>query len=153
MRAPGNEQGQRSAQASVAAELFVDTSAWYPLAQRQHPDHTRLATALRERIAAGTRVVTTNLVLAETHALMLSRIGQGIALAFLRQVRAPPNDVVYSTEELERRAEASWLERYDDQTFSMTDALSFEVMVDRRIREALTLDHHFAVAGFTVVPR
>jgi len=68
-------------------------------------------------------------------------------------VRAPPNDVVYSTEELERRAEASWLERYDDQTFSMTDALSFEVMVDRRIREALTLDHHFAVAGFTVVPR
>ncbi len=67
----------------MAAELFVDTSAWYPLAQRQHPDHTRLATALRERIAAGTRVVTTNLVLAETHALMLSRIGQGIALAFL----------------------------------------------------------------------
>jgi len=136
----------------VAAELFVDTSAWYPLAQRQHPDHARVARTLTKRVIAGTRIVTTNLVLAETHALLLSRAGQQKALVFLREVRTLPNEVVYSTGLIEKQAETLWLERYEDQTFSLTDAVSFQVMTERRIREALTLDNDFRVAGFAVIP-
>lgn len=34
----------------------------------------------------------------------------------------------------------------------MTDALSFEVMRVRGISDALALDTHFAVAGYTMVP-
>ena len=41
-----------------------------------------------------------------------------------------------------------WLARYDDQGFSFADAVSFAVMTERGIREALTLDRHFVVAGF-----
>jgi predicted nucleic acid-binding protein len=137
----------------VAAELFVDTSAWYPLARTAHPDHARAVTALKERVAAGVRIVTTNLILAETHALLLSRAGPDTALAFLREIRTPPNEVVDSGAELEQRAVAWWLERYRDQLFSLADAVSFQVMRERRIREALTLDHHFAVAGFAILPR
>jgi predicted nucleic acid-binding protein len=44
------------------------------------------------------------------------------------------------------------LERYEDRDFSFTDAVSFAVMSERRIREALTLDTHFAAAGFAVLP-
>ena len=43
-------------------------------------------------------------------------------------------------------------ERYDDRDFSLADAVSFEVMAQRGVREALTLDHHFAAAGFVAVP-
>ena len=51
-----------------------------------------------------------------------------------------------------KRAVTHWLERYDDQDFSFADAVSFEVMAERGVREALTLDRHFAAAGFVVLP-
>jgi predicted nucleic acid-binding protein len=137
----------------VAGELFVDTSAWYPVVVRSHPDHKRIASVLTTRIRQRLRVVTTNLVIAETHALLLRRAGREPALTFAKTVRQSPNLIVGSDPELEDLALSDWLERYDDQDFSFTDAVSFAVMRERRIEEALTLDPHFTVAGFQVVPR
>jgi predicted nucleic acid-binding protein len=135
----------------MTAELFVDTSAWYPIAVPNHPDHGWLADAMVGSIRGGRRVVTTNLILAETHALLLSRAGRRAALGFLRAVRQPPNEVVGATPDLEDRAITHWLERYEDQDFSLADAVSFEVMAGRGIREVLTLDHHFSAAGFVMI--
>jgi len=135
----------------VTASLFVDTSAWYPLADSSHSDHEALASALRERVQAGARIVTTNLVLAETQALLMRRAGREVALRFTRTVRQPPNSVEYSTFEREEAALGNWLERFSDQHFSLTDAVSFVVMDELEIREALALDHHFATAGFVVI--
>lgn len=132
----------------MPAELFVDTSAWYPLVDTAHPDHEALAGILRERIAAGAVVVTTNLVLAESHALIMRRIGREPALTFLDGARAEPNVVVYSDREIEKKARADWLDRFGDQRFSLTDAVSFAVMTERGINEALALDRHFSTAGF-----
>jgi predicted nucleic acid-binding protein len=64
----------------------------------------------------------------------------------------PPTIVVASTTDLEVRARQDWLERYGDQLFTLTDAVGFAVMAERGIREALTLDRHFASAGFVMVP-
>jgi predicted nucleic acid-binding protein len=130
----------------------LDTSAWFPLLGRRHPDHARVAAALRQRRRAGARVLTTNLVVAETHALLLSRVHRAAALAFLRQVGLAGELVVSSTPELELRARQDWLERSADQDFSLADAVSFALMSERGMREALTLDRHFAAAGFVVVP-
>ena len=132
----------------MTPELFVDTSAWYPLVDRSAPDHAHLAAVLRERITGGWTLVTTNLVLAESHALITRRIGKETALSFLLEVRAPPNIVELSTPEREELAERDWLARFSDQAFSLTDAVSFTVMAERRIGEALALDRHFATAGF-----
>jgi predicted nucleic acid-binding protein len=132
----------------VPAEFFVDTSAWYPLVVARHPDHTRFASALRALIRNHRRLVTTNLVVSETHALLLRRVGHAAALTFIQTVGETPNVVVRSSRELEMAAERDWLARYDDQDFSFADAVSFAVMTERGIREALTLDHHFVVAGF-----
>ncbi len=136
----------------MAAELFVDTSAWYPLADPGHPDHAALAGELTERVRAGMRIVTTNLVVAETHALLLRRVGRGGALRFLREVRRELLLVELSTADLEERAASAWLERFEGQPFSLTDAVSFTVMSDRGITQAMTLDRHFAAAGFIMVP-
>jgi uncharacterized protein len=134
------------------AEIFVDTSAWYPLAVRRDPAHDAVAGALRERIRRAARVITTNLVVAETHALLLRRTTRAAALAFIRHVGQPPNLVVHSTPELEAQGVADWLERYDDEDFSFADAVSFAVMTERGITDALTLDGHFGGAGFRVLP-
>lgn len=136
----------------MAAEVFVDTSAWYPIVVASHPQHKALARALAECVRSGHRVVTTNLVVAESHALLLHRVHRQAALTFARTVRESPNLVVFSTPELETAAIRNWLDKFDDQDFSLTDAVSFQVMKSRRIDEALTLDRHFGTAGFGAMP-
>lgn len=134
----------------MARELFVDTSAWYPIVDRVHPDHEALARELRARVQDGWTLVTTNLVLAESHALIMGRIGRQVARTFLSAARAAPNVVVHSTAALEESADTDWIARFDDQDFSLADAVSFAVMTERGIAEALTRDRHFATAGFAV---
>ena len=41
--------------------------------------------------------------------------------------------------------------RRSDKDWSLTDCTSFVVMQQRRIQEALTADHHFEQAGFTIL--
>jgi uncharacterized protein len=137
---------------AIPAELFVDTSAWYPIADAGHPDHPVLAAALRRAVGEGRRIVTTNLVVAETQVLLLRRVGRRPALRFAEEVRREPMVVERGTGEVEERAVEHWLRRFQDQPFSFTDAVSFAVMERRGIREALALDHHFTVAGFDRVP-
>jgi predicted nucleic acid-binding protein len=136
----------------VARELFVDTSAWYALVDTGERARSRVGKALNEAIEDRYRIVTTDLIVAETHALLLRRFNRDVALAFLREIRSEPNVVVESTREVEEQARRDWLERYADQDFSLADAVSFAVMRERRISKALTLDHHFSAAGFEVEP-
>ena len=132
--------------------LFVDTSAWYPLVNAAHRDHDVLAGELRQQIRSGAQLVTTNLVVAETHALLLRRAERHAALAFLESVSQSPNRIETITPERTATAIGGWIEPFADQPFSLTDAASFAVMTELGIREALTLDGHFAAAGFVVLP-
>jgi predicted nucleic acid-binding protein len=111
-----------------------------------------VARELRWAVQQGARIVTTNLVIAETHALLLRRLHCGAARAFLREVRQAPHIVVTSTPEHEKSAEQDWLDRFQDQDLSLTDAVSFAVMTERGIGQALTLDRHFAAARVAMLP-
>jgi len=137
----------------VAAEVFVDAGVWYGAANRALAEHGLSLAVLGEVAAEGIGLVTTNLVVAEVHASLLRRVHRRAALAFLRSVRAVPHAVITSSADLEERAIRDWIERYDDQEFSLADAVSFAVMAERGIQEALTFDRHFATAGFRVRPR
>ena len=134
-------------------ELFVDTSAWFALADHRTLGRDNVERAFAQRLSRGVRIVTTNLVVAETHALLLRRLSHRAALTFVTSVVIAPTVVVMSSSALDERAKVDWLVRYDDQPFSFTDAVSFAVMRERKMREALTLDHHFATAGFDMVPK
>ena len=96
--------------------------------------------------------MTTNLVVAETHALLLRRAGLHAASAFLKTVREAPTEIEYINAEREEAAIGNWIERFSDQPFSLADAASFVVMTELGIQEALTLDRHFMVAGFITLP-
>lgn len=97
-------------------------------------------------------LVTTNLVVAESHISIRRAVGHPVAMRFLRALRDSPRLVkVYSDEHSEQHAEEI-LRRYADQDFSFVDAVSFAVMQQRGITEAFTFDHHFLVAGFALVP-
>ena len=135
----------------------MDSSFWYVLVIRKRgaaelERHEAAGTLLRRLIRDRTRLVTTDLVVAETHQLLLARGRRDTALAFLRGFPSPNTEVVASAPELEAEAVSEWIERHSDQDFSLTDAVSFALMKQRGIRRALTFDRHFAAAGFEMLP-
>ena len=132
---------------------FLDTSGWFAALSSKEAKHRAAHTAYREWLEGGTQLVTTNLVVAEMQ-LLLSRFrGADEGFRFIDSLyQDPTHDVVFVDRELERASVDRWLRRYRDQRLSLADAVSFEVMRSRRIRHALSLDAHFELAGFELVP-
>ena len=130
--------------------VFVDSSAWFALADTSDEFHRR-ARDTYPLLLAGGRLITTNLVLAETYTLIRYELGWASAIAFLDLVKASPRiEVVRADGELEDAALAI-LRQYRDQPFSYTDGVSFAVMKALSLEEAFTFDSHFAAAGFRMI--
>ncbi len=69
-------------------------------------------------------------------------------LTFLAHLTDNPLvEVIWVDEALHRAAQA-YLEARLDKRYSLCDAISFVVMQERGLLEALTTDHHFEQAGF-----
>ncbi len=137
----------------MAQELFVDSSAWIALADRSDKYHAAAARVYPELLRQYHRLVTTNLVIAETYNLLHRSLGLQPALEFLEHVSVSPSiEKICSTIELEVQAEKI-LRQYADQDFSFTDAVSFALMHTQAIKAAFTFDKHFLIAGFERLPR
>jgi predicted nucleic acid-binding protein len=131
---------------------LVDTGALLAVANPRDQYHERAVTLGRRFLAQGGRWVGTTLVLAELHGHLLQRRGAATADVHLgRLLDDPAYEWVDATVELVSEAKARWLERFRDQAFSLTDAVSFEVMRRMRLTTAYAFDHHFEVAGFALL--
>lgn len=127
--------------------VFVDTAAFVALFDRRDGEHA-VARRISDRLTEQQSLLyTTNFVLAETHALLLKRLGIAIALDLIRALRVGSTMVVRVDEAAEDRA-LDILTRYSDKDFSYTDATSFAVMERLGIEIAFTFDHHFGQYGF-----
>jgi predicted nucleic acid-binding protein len=128
--------------------LFADTFYWFALLNRTDAAHGRAVA-----FAAGNTdaLVTTPWVLTEwADGMADPRVRRGV-LPLLRALRADPlMTIVPATDDLFDRG----LELYDqrpDKEWSLTDCISFVVMSDYGITEALTGDRHFEQAGFVAL--
>lgn len=111
-------------------------------------NHGAADAAIRAAIRDATPLITTNLVLAEVHRLVLFRAGiRAATVAFDKITGSPAVTVTYVTAEHHRAARV-WLDKLHDQVISLTDAVSFAVMDDHKCRHAITFDHDFWTAGF-----
>ena len=137
----------------MSRTCFLDTSGWYAVLRQQEERHSAAQTCYERELQTGTRFVTTNLVLAEMHALMTRHRSPPEALRFLDAMRRDPiHSVIYADADLEREATDRWLRPFGDQRFSLADAISFEVMRQERLTVAFALDQHFRTAGFELIP-
>jgi predicted nucleic acid-binding protein len=93
------------------------------------------------------------MILAELHVQLVRTLGPRAAAEHLATLKSDPLiEEVYTNRDLESSAVSDWLFRFDDQPFTLTDAVSFAVMRKRKLREAFTFDQRYAVAGFSLVP-
>jgi uncharacterized protein len=130
--------------------VLVDTSAYFALTySRENPSAQARAIAAHLRIERW-QVFTTNFILAEIHALLLSRLNRAVAATFLQEIDRGPTTIVRATEADEQRARAI-IDQYQDKDFSLVDAISFAVMERLEIGHAFTFDHHFAQYGFVIL--
>ena len=136
----------------MTREIFIDTGAWIALADITDNLHPVAIEAYPLVLQQWDRLVTTNLVIAEAYNLIRRRLGYKAGMQFLETLRKSPRLIkVYSDEAIETEAE-TLLHQYNDQTFSLVDAISFALMTQRDIAEAFAFDRHFVTAGFTLVP-
>jgi uncharacterized protein len=129
--------------------VFVDSSAYLALLDhddRHHAEAVAIVGALADR---GYRQYTTNVLLIECHALVLSVLGRHQARRFLQDVEGGNTTVIRVRASDEQRARGI-LFRYTDKDFSFNDAISFVVMERLGIEAVFTFDRDFAQYGFVV---
>ena len=107
--------------------------------------------AIRHGLNSNRRIVTTEYVLievADALAETAQRTSIGAFFRLLRQSRSV--EIVEGKRALLEDGLALY-EARPDKGWSLTDCISFVVMRQRKIAEALTHDHHFKQAGFRVL--
>jgi len=125
--------------------ILLDTSGLLCLFHAAEPQHDAAVTFFD----VAPFKLTTNYVLAEFVALAyVRRLPRQQTLAFMAALQDSPEvSLVYVDELLHRRA-LSLLQHHLDKNWSLCDAVSFELMRQHHVAEALTTDHHFEQAGF-----
>jgi predicted nucleic acid-binding protein len=95
-------------------------------------------------------LLTTSLIVAETHRLTLFRAGVQSARRFLELVEASPSVTILFPDAEHHAAARRWLERLGSRPVTYTDAVSFAVMEVNGCGDVLGFDEDFAAAGFTL---
>ena len=125
--------------------VFADAFFYIALLNRRDAGHRRAMDVL---VLGGIKTVTTTAVLLEVADAMTAPVWRGVCATFLEELPKQSGTSVRSLDEdLWKRG----LELYgsrSDKDWSLTDCISFVVMKDEGLEEALTGDWHFEQAGF-----
>jgi len=129
--------------------IFIDTSAFYALLDRDDTRHPRAKRAWIELLKAAHTLVTSNYVLVETSALLQNRLGMEAIRAFHDDV-LPLINSEFVTSGTHRSGVAALLSA-SRRDLSLADCVSFEVMRTSGINTVFAFDKHFKEQGFTLI--
>lgn len=136
---------------NLPEHVFVDTSAFYAASDRDNRESAPARALLIQLIERRSRLITTNFVIAEKHALLLARGNRHLALSVVKRLRSSPTLSIERLTEADEERAWEIVERYDDKSFPFVDASSFAVMERFGVSVAFTLNRHFAQYGWTVI--
>ncbi len=129
--------------------VFADTGYFVALCNRRDQWH---AAASRFVLQFSGEIITTEFVLIEVgNYLCRTHVGRGSFQMLLTELAASPSAVVLpASHDLFVRGCDLYTAR-PDKEWSLTDCISFEVMTELELTDALTADAHFEQAGFRVL--
>lgn len=130
--------------------IFVDTSAWYALADSRDQYH-KLALEILEKNRDRCLLVTSDYVIDETVTIIRNRLSHLNAVKFLDLVSSSKSilNVPISKKILEEGEKI--FRRYSDKSWSFTDCVSFALMDSLDLSYAFTFDHNFTEYGKTLL--
>lgn len=130
--------------------VFVDTSGFLAVLDRDEINHQRAASAWGEVLQSDEVLTTTNYVLIETCALLQHRLGLA-AVRFFQEEIVPVLRITWVDATL-HHASMSVVFAAGRKKLSLVDCVSFETMRMEGVTTAFTLDRHFREQGFTCLP-
>jgi predicted nucleic acid-binding protein len=130
--------------------VFVDTSFYAAIINQRDQWHARARKAGAELKRP---TVTTEFVLLEVANFCTTSAQRAVFLRLVARLRsAPAVEIVPANAGDFQRGLDLFAERLDKQ-WSLTDCISFVLMQERGLSEALTADEHFEQAGFVALLR
>jgi len=130
--------------------IFVDTSAFYALLDRDDINHSKAKLAWSNIILHSENViVTSNCILIESFALIQHRLGINAVRGFQEDM-LPVIDVEWIGESVHRSAMSAFLSA-SRRKLSLVDCVSFEIMRMLGIKRVFAFDPHFTEQGFTCI--
>lgn len=132
----------------IESTVFLDTGFAIALLSPRDQYHAaalRLAAEIRRQ---RTRTITSDAVLLEIGAALAKSAYRSAAIKFIDGLRADPNVEIVSLESRLLDAAYQLFRERPNKEWSLTDCVSFIIMWERRISQALVADDHFTQAGF-----
>jgi predicted nucleic acid-binding protein len=127
--------------------VFADTMYFVALVNPRDQFQKRVRTHVASYHG---RIVTSEFVLIEVANFFSRPPSRSAFLSLVQDLTLDPSVVIVP-------ASAQWFSRgielfsnRPDKEWSLTDCISFEIMADFQLSHALTADHHFLQAGFTI---
>jgi predicted nucleic acid-binding protein len=126
-------------------ECFADSFVFFALLNPKDNSH---AIAIKVMRSLHRPMVTTGWILNEVADGLCASTTKPAFLALEQRLRADSRVVIVPANPLWQQRGIDIYRSRLDKDWSLTDCISFAVMTERKITDALTGDHHFEQAGF-----
>lgn len=131
--------------------VLVDTGFWIALALTRDPYHERAKGAWEAVHQAGAHLFTSVPIVLETFTFLERNARRDVALIWKDSLDELRRFEILTCTAADLEQAWPYFQRQDFHKLSAVDATSFGVMNRKRIRVALSFDHHFAAVGFQMV--
>jgi hypothetical protein len=129
----------------MKSSLFIDTGYLLALVNTSDTFHQRALAAMNQ---VQPPFVTTEAVLTEVGNALARQRWRSLGVSVIQRLQSDPDlEIVTVTPALFEQAVQLYSTR-PDKEWGLTDCISFVVMQERGLTDALTTDHHFVQAGF-----
>lgn len=135
----------------MTREILVDTSGFYALLNQRDEQHARAKQILGKAAIQKQRFVTTDYILDETATLLKARGAGHLVEQLFRIVQQSTACRIEWTDPTRFETAQRYFVKHLDHAWSFTDCVSFTVMKELRLRDALSSDQHFREAGFVAL--
>ena len=137
----------------AARELFLDAAYLIALAVPADALHLKALQFMHETESSARLFVTTQAVLFEVGDALSKPKHRSAAFTLLSALEADDKVLIVPTDAGTYTRALELFHHRPDKEWSLTDCISFVVMGDNHLTEALTTDEHFEQAGFVALMR
>lgn len=131
----------------MSVERFLLDTVYIQALLNRDDDYHQHAQSLLPRVRGAAEVWVTEAVLTEV-GNALGKFNRQAAVEFINQCYRTPNIHVVTVSEVLFRQAIDLYEARGDKEWGLTDCISFVVMEQEGLEDAVTADKHFAQAGF-----
>jgi len=129
-------------------KIFVDTSAWLALNDKNDQYHSEAVSRLNAVAKQKIELITSEYVADESITIIRYRVSHGAAVIFGDALMNSTIVTVADITDEERFLAWMLFKKYDDKELSFTDCASFALMNKMKLRKAFAFDDHFKQIGF-----